>query len=244
MERDTREVRAGSVGSVADAYERARPGYPEECLAWLAGEPPRDVVDLGAGTGKLTRQLVAAGHRVVAVEPSVEMLARLREVVPGATALPGSAEAIPLADGAADVVVAAQAFHWFDRALALPEIARVLRPGGRLGLVWNARDGRVPWVARLSQVIGGDSWDDEELVGSLAESGLFGPVEARRFASEQRLGRELLRDLVRSRSYVAVRPPAEQEAILADVDRVYDEHAGPDGLVLSYATRAFRARRA
>ena len=119
-----------AFADVAGAYERARPGYPEEAVRWLAGPQPLDVVDLGAGTGKLTRALIALGHRVVAVEPLDEMRAELEVALPGARALAGSAEAIPLPDASKDVVTSAQAFHWFDHDAALPEIARVLRPGG------------------------------------------------------------------------------------------------------------------
>ena len=132
VNRDERRGRAASFGEVADAYERARPGYPEDAVRWLVGEEPCDVVDLGAGTGKLTRSLVALGHRVTAVEPLPEMIAHLLAAAPGVTAVQGGAEAIPLAAESADVVVAAQAFHWFDHGPALREIARVLRPGGGL----------------------------------------------------------------------------------------------------------------
>ena len=121
-------------------YERSRPGYPEDAVRWLAGEKPCDVVDLGAGTGKLTRTLVELGHRVTAVEPLPEMLDQLRAAVPEATAVRGGAEAIPLPAESADVVTVAQAFHWFDHGPALLEIARVLRPGGHIALVWNVRD--------------------------------------------------------------------------------------------------------
>src|SRR5262245_57888935 len=145
VHRDERRGRASSFGEVAEAYERARPGYPDDAVRWLTGAEPCDVVDLGAGTGKLTRSLVGLGHRVIAVEPLPGMLEQLRGAVPRATALSGSAEAIPLADASADVVVCAQSFHWFDHETALPEIARVLRPGGRLALVWNTRDDRDPF---------------------------------------------------------------------------------------------------
>jgi len=119
-----------SFSAVAEAYERARPEYPEAAAAWLTGEPPRDVVDLAAGTGKLTRVLVRLGHRVTAVEPLPEMLDQLRAAVPEAEPVIGRAESMPLADGFADAVVAGQAYHWFDPDPALVEIARVLRPGG------------------------------------------------------------------------------------------------------------------
>ena len=153
VNREERRGRATSFASVADAYERGRPEYPGDAVRWLVGDEPADVVDLGAGTGKLTRGLVAFGHRVTAVEPLAEMLEHLRRAVPEARALAGSGEEIPLVDASADVVVCAQAFHWFDHVVALGEIARVLRPGGRLALVWNTRDDGEAWVAELSDAI-------------------------------------------------------------------------------------------
>src|SRR4029079_2912941 len=136
-----------AFAEVAGAYERGRPGYPEEAVRWLVGDEPSDVVDLGAGTGKLTRSLVALGHRGTEVEPLDEMRALLASVLPDVRALEGSDAAIPLPEGSAHVVVSAQAFHWFDHDDALPDIARVLRPGGHIALVWNSRDDRDPWMA-------------------------------------------------------------------------------------------------
>jgi SAM-dependent methyltransferase len=232
---------ATSFALVADAYERGRPGFPEEAVRWLVGDEPRDVVDLGAGTGKLTRSLVALGHRVTAVEPLPEMLELLVTAAPGAFDLLGSAEVIPLPDASADVVTAAQAFHWFDHAVALPEIARVLRPHGRLALVWNTRDDREPWVAELSKVMGIESVRRGDAAEPIAESGLFGSVEHATFPSAQRLDGPTLRDLVLSRSYVAMKPREEQEQILADVDRLFAEHAKKGELELPYVTECFRA---
>jgi ubiquinone/menaquinone biosynthesis C-methylase UbiE len=243
VNRDERRGRASSFGAVADAYERARPEYPEAAVRWLAGDKPADVVDLGAGTGKLTRGLIALGHRVTAVEPLAEMLERLRRVVPAAQAVTGSAEQIPLRDASADVVVCAQAFHWFDHQAALQEMARVLRPGGRLALVWNTRDGREPWTASLSSTIGSETVESRDAVDPIVASGLFGPVEQASFPFAQRLGREELLDLVRSRSYCAVMRPTEREQVLARVDELYDTHAGPDGVDLPYVTECFRAPR-
>jgi SAM-dependent methyltransferase len=238
---EVRALRAASFGSVAEAYERARPGYPDEAVSWLLGKRPLTVVDVGAGTGKLTRQLVAAGHEVVAVEPLAEMRAQLRAVVPEARALAGSAEAIPLPSQSADAVVAAQAFHWFDDERALPEIARVLRSGGVLGLIWNMRDDSVEWMARLSALLGAERIEyagyPSEIV---ARSGLFEPVEHRTFPFSQRFDRETLRALVASRSYVATLAPDERETLLAAVDRIYDDAAGPGGAVVPYVTHAFR----
>jgi len=201
------------------------------------------VVDLGAGTGKLTRGLTALGCDVVAVEPSREMADRLRAAVPGAVALEGTAEAIPLPAASADAIVVAQAFHWFDAPVALLEIARVLRPGGVLGLVWNARDDAEPWVGRLSELIGSEAEWDHSAPPEIAESGLYGVVEGETFRHSQHLDREALVELVSSRSFTATMGPDERGALLDRVARLYDETAGAGGLVLPYVTHAFRARK-
>ena len=234
---------ATSFAHVADSYERGRPGYPDEAVRWLTGDEPRDVVDLGAGTGKLTRSLVALGHRVTAIEPLPEMLEHIVDTAPGAAAVLGNAEVIPLPDAYADVVTAAQAFHWFDHALALPEIARVLRPAGRLALVWNVRDDTEPWVARLSVLIGSESISVPDVNQPIDESGLFGPVETATFRFTQVLNRETLLDLVLSRSYCAKLPPAEREPILAEVGALFDEHAADGELELAYVTECYRSQR-
>ncbi len=232
-----------AFAEVAGAYERGRPGYPEDAVRWLAGDDPLDVVDLGAGTGKLTRALVALGHRVTAIEPLPEMLEQLPAAAPGAFAILGSAEIIPLPDAHADVVTCAQAFHWFDHAVALPEIARVLRPGGRLALVWNSRDDHDPWMARLSEIIGNETVQETDVFPVLEASGLFGPVETEQFVLEQHLDRKELLDLVLSRSYCAKLPAADREPILEAVGCLYDETAGADGVRLPYVTECFRAER-
>ena len=231
-----------AFADVADSYERGRPSYPNEAVRWLVGGEPCEVVDLGAGTGKLTRSLVALGHRVTAVEPLDEMRAELVRAVPQTTALVGTAERIPLPDGSADVVTSAQAFHWFDHEVALPEIARVLRRGGHLALVWNSRDDRDPWTARMSAIIGNETVDADDL-DPLGTSGLFEPAETASFSFEQPLHREMLLDLVLSRSYCAKLPSADREPILRAVGDLYDETAGPDGVRIAYVTQCFRARR-
>jgi SAM-dependent methyltransferase len=233
---------ATSFAQVADSYERGRPSYPEEAVRWLVGEEPRDVVDLGAGTGKLTRVLVALGHRVTAIEPLPEMLELLPAAAPGAKAVLGNAEVIPLPDAYADVLTAAQAFHWFDLDVALSEIARVLRSDGHLGLVWNIRDDSEAWVAELSTLIGSESVTLPDVTEPLAASGLFEPVEKESFRFTQVLDRPTLLDLVVSRSYCAKLPPAERKPVLVGVERLFDEHAVDGSIELPYVTECYRAR--
>ncbi|HJR94041.1 MAG TPA: class I SAM-dependent methyltransferase, partial [Gaiellaceae bacterium] len=156
-------------------------------------------------------------------------------------AVAGRAEAMPLPDGAADVIASAQAFHWFDHDDALPEIARVLRPGGRLALVWNSRDDRDPWMARLSAIIGNESIQESDVVPILDESGLFRWVETKRFSFEQVLDRDGLLDLVLSRSYLAKLASEDRQPVLDAVGALYDETADDRGVRLAYVTECFRA---
>lgn len=165
--------RARSFETAAEEYERHRPDYPEEALRWAAGqlglEERARVLDVGAGTGKLTRGLVVLGFHVVAVEPGGPMLEQLRKAVPEAEALEGPAEAIPLLDESVDAAFAAQAFHWFDRERALPELHRVIRPRGGLTLLWNWWDERDPLQHELGELIGyagHGPYIDEELPGA------------------------------------------------------------------------------
>ncbi len=238
-----RADRAASFAAVADAYERSRPGYPGAAVRWLVGEQPLDVVDLGAGTGKLTRSLVDLGHRVTAIEPLPEMIAHLRAAVPEATAVEGGAEAIPLADASADVVTVGQAFHWFDQEAALREIARVLRPGGRIALVWNVREESEAWVAELSDAMVGRTGVDYA-AGAIAASGLFGPEEHATLGPHaQEVDREILRELVLSRSFCAVLSEAERAPVLAKVDALFTAHERNGVVRLSYLAECFRAVR-
>jgi SAM-dependent methyltransferase len=167
-----RAAQSRSFETVAADYERHRPEYPEEAIRWAArrlglAERAR-VLDVGAGTGKLTRGLVAVGYDVVAVEPGGPMLEQLRRAVPEAEALEGSAEAIALPDASVDGAFAAQAYHWFDRERAVPELHRVVRPGGGLALFWNWWDDRDPLQHELAELIGyaGHSpFTEEEMPG-------------------------------------------------------------------------------
>jgi ubiquinone/menaquinone biosynthesis C-methylase UbiE len=232
---------ARSFGGVADSYDRGRPTYPRDAAAWLTGDQPLSVLELGAGTGKLTQQLVALGHDVHATDPDAAMLAKLQERLPEVRTSQSSAEEIPAGDRSYDVVVSAQAFHWFDLDRALPEIARVLTTGGRLSLVWNQRDERVPWVRRLGAIIGTQD-QLREPAAALASSKLFAEVEQSEFRFRQQIDKVSIRDLVLSRSNVATLPAEEREAKLAEVAAFYEEYGrGMDGMQLPYSTRCFRS---
>jgi SAM-dependent methyltransferase len=213
---DRREL---SFDSVADEYERTRPDYPEALLDLLPLDADAAVVDLGAGTGKLTRVLAARYRHVTAVEPLANMRAMLARVVPGVTALEGSAEHIPLGDASVDGVFAAQAFHWFDKTLALPEVARVLRSGGIFAIVWNdvnddLPDPRPPDFVREVHALmdaaekrweGEPKWED-----LLGDSGLFVEVHERTYvAHEHVLDRAGILDNLRSTSWIASRDDSE-----------------------------------
>ncbi|HEX4627752.1 MAG TPA: class I SAM-dependent methyltransferase [Gemmatimonadales bacterium] len=227
----------------AAAYQRGRPPYPAEAIDWLLAGGARRVLDLGAGTGKLTRQLCDRGLHVVAVEPSAGMREQLALVAPEARLLAGAAEQIPLDDRSVDAVLVAQAWHWIDATRAVPEVARVLAPGGRLGLLWNIRDDSHDWVGELTRIMhrhGDDDNDDPHpLVGPP-----FGPIERRDVAWRYRLAPEALLDMVASRSYVITLPPADRAAVLAEVRHLLATHpdpAGRDELELPYVTECFRA---
>jgi SAM-dependent methyltransferase len=215
-------VAAAGFASAADIYERARPSYPQDAIDWLVSQtelrPGRTVVDLGAGTGKLTRLLLPTEARVVAVEPIAEMRAHIA----GAEVMDGTAEAIPLPDSFADVVTVAQAFHWFDHDRALPEIHRVLRKDGSLVLVWNMRDLDDPvqrGVEDLLQAVRNEvpgqvtgTWREP-----LARSPLFGPPTVGRFAYEQLFTTDDLCERVASTSFVAALPPVDREELFVRI---------------------------
>jgi SAM-dependent methyltransferase len=236
-----RAVPALSFGAVADAYDRARPTYPAEAAAWLVGLDHAHVLELGAGTGKLTAELVAQGHRVLATDPLEAMLRHLVRHLPGTPTTIAVAERIPLRARSVDVVIGAQCFHWWDVERALPEIARVLRPGGHLALTWNLRDERIPWVRRLGGLIGTREQQDDP-THALLSSNLFGFVETATFRFWQPLDRSRLRDLVLSRSNIASQGEAERERVLRKVDALYDDYGrGADGMLLPYVTHCYKA---
>jgi SAM-dependent methyltransferase len=264
MTTDDRQAQALSFGAAAAAYERGRPSYPGEAIDWLVPHGARRVLDLGAGTGKLTRLLRARGLDVLAVEPLAEMREQLARAVPGVEARAGTAEAIPAGDGEFDAVLVAQAWHWVDPPRAVPEVARVLAPGGRLCLLWNYRDERVPWMARLGALLrpyGADGGlGADPVIGAP-----FGPVERHDVSWTHHLDRDAMLDMVASRSYIITLPPPERDRVLAEVARLLDTVAtgtvatgtvttgtgttgtgttGPAGagIALPYVAHCFRAR--
>jgi SAM-dependent methyltransferase len=242
-----------SFGASAAHYDQARPTYPVAALTWtfarLGGGRLR-VMDLGAGTGLLSRVVAAAGHEVIPVEPDAGMRAQLDAVMPGVRALAGSAEAIPLPDASVDAVLAGTAYHWFDPELAHPEIARVLRPGGVLAAIWNDRDKATAWVAELSRIIGSHqavSGRRAELDESRSFGPLFGDVTKQQFPHVVPQTPKGIADLVASRSNYLTATPARQRLILEQVTELCATHpelAGRDTFGLPYRTTVYRAIRA
>jgi SAM-dependent methyltransferase len=220
---------ARSFDRAAEEYERTRPDYPAALLDFLPLGNDAEVLDLGAGTGKLTRVLVRCYRRVIAVEPLDRMRAILERVVGAAESLPGSAEAIPLADASVDAVFAAQAFHWFANDEALGEIARVLRPGGLLCLVWNGPDDNrssplpEPYLAYLDELRSAAVFKDAPPWQEVLARGPFGDVRQEGVAHDHVLDRQGVLDNARTVSWIASRPDEEQAAILERLDDLLGE---------------------
>jgi SAM-dependent methyltransferase len=234
--------RAAAVGfsRSADAYERGRPEYPAAAIAFVARLlPPRaEVLDLAAGTGKLTRPLLAAGLRVTAVEPVAEM----RAALPGA--VDGTAEAIPLGDGAVDGVTVGQAFHWFDPDAALAEIARVLRPGGLLALLWNRRGEEDPVNAAIEALVGPYRADTPSHRGSpwraaFERTTLFGPLAEEVFDNVLGQDADGLEARVGSISFIAALGESERAAVLERARGI----AGSGTVTIPYKTEVYTCRR-
>jgi ubiquinone/menaquinone biosynthesis C-methylase UbiE len=247
----THPTAAAGFARAADAYERGRPGYPPEAVAHLVAElglwDGTTVLDLAAGTGKLTRILQATGATVIAVEPVEAMRRVLSEAVPGVDVRAGTAEAIPVADGGLDAVTVAQAFHWFDAGRALAEIYRTLRPGGGLGLIWNTFDTSVDWVAALQALVhahqrgepqyGRSPWREE-----LAACGLFEPVTEHICAHTQELSTADLLHRIGSTSYIATLADADRDQLFGEIRALVADVPRP--LRLPYRTDTFVTRRA
>lgn len=222
--------RGSSFGAVAQAYAEYRPDYPADAVRWCTAPAGGDigslrVLDLGAGTGKLTALLARLGADVTAVEPDAAMLAELRRQLPAVRALAGSAEEIPLAGGSVDAVLCGQALHWFNLERALPEIARVLVPGGTLGGLWNSDDDRVGWVAGLQEAAEGAASPSLSRRRSEAASwgagqfgqALFAATDRAEFPNAQRLTADSLVSLIGTHSQVLVMEPGDRDRLLAKI---------------------------
>jgi SAM-dependent methyltransferase len=247
VERD--ELARRGFGRGAEAYEKGRPDYPADGVDWLVESlnlrRGSTVLDLGAGTGKFTRALMARGLNLVAVEPSADMRRVLAEVLPQVQVLPGTADAIPLPDESVDAVAVAQAFHWFDAAVALREMARVVRPHGGIGLIWNERDESVPWVFELSRRM---RWHEcrpydvgMDFRPVVDGTGLFAPCERHRFVFTEALDHDQLLDRVATSSYIVAMSDHDRAGLLADVGQWIATLSNP--VQLPYVTNAYVARR-
>ena len=228
-------------------YERARPDYPDAAVDWIVEAleltPGAHVVDVGAGTGKFARQLVARGIRITGVEPIAEMRALFERIVPGAEAVDGTAESIPLDDGVADGISVAQAFHWFDAERTPHEFHRVLRPGAGVALIWNMRDETKPLQQAYDETLrpykGEDYPERGRQAQPLADSPLFGEVEEREFAHLQAMDADGLVARTESVSFVAQLPDDERAALLERVRAL-----APAGTFeFPYVTKVFTCRR-
>lgn len=242
---------ARAFDGAAERYERGRPGYPPEAVRWLSEVlgigPGTTVVDLAAGTGKLTRLLVPTGATVVAVDPVPGMRRVLTRLVPGVTMLDGTAECLPLPSASVDAVVVAQAFHWFDGPVALAEIHRVLRPGGGLGLLWNRRHGgraRAPGIEGIldrhrgtTPTHHGDAWRQ-----AFERTTLFGPLGVAAFALDQVVDADGLVDRALSISFNASLGADDRHRLERELRSIAAGHGGT--VVLHYDTDVYWCHRA
>ena len=256
MGSDIHEAAARGFAQATEAYEQGRPTYPPKAAERLERElqlgPGRVVLDLAAGTGKLTALLVGTGATVVAVEPVAEMRAVIERALPRVPVYAGTAEAIPLGAESVDAVTVGQAFHWFRADEALAEIHRVLRPRGGLGLAWNVRDERVPWVARLTEIMAPHRGDaPTHRTGAWREAfertTLFGPLSHAEVRHVHRLTPEAVVARVASVSFVAALPEPERRRLLGEVRELLatdPKTRGRAEVELPYRTDVYWAKRA
>jgi len=232
--------------SAAEVYERARPDYPQAAIDWLAErlplEPGCTVIDLAAGTGKLTRQLLPTGATVIAVEPLAEMRAELERAVPSVQALEGVAEAIPLANASADAATVAQGFHWFEVERAARELHRVLRPGGALALIWNARDDADPLHRAIDEILdplrrSAPAAKERHWKAPLERTGFFAGPDERVFRHVQRVDADGLANRFASVSFIAALPEARRRQVLAEIRTLIEGREEP--FDFPYRTRVY-----
>ncbi|MFS7184773.1 class I SAM-dependent methyltransferase [Serratia proteamaculans] len=235
----------------ADRYVKGRPDYPQEITTWLRDtiglHAGMTVIDLGAGTGKFTPRLLETGAQVIAVEPVAQMLEKLSAALPQVKTLAGTAESIPLPDESVDAVVCAQSFHWFATPKALAEIQRILKPGGKLGLVWNMRDARVSWVRKLNQIVDRHEGDAPRFyTGEWRKLFPFKGLDALQeqvfMLGHQGAVEDVIFNRVRSTSFIAALPPQQQEQVIEQIRQLVAEEGelqGKDSVTVPYQTKAY-----
>jgi SAM-dependent methyltransferase len=245
------EAAAKGFAREAQAYSRGRPEYPLAVDQWLRDDLKLDetctVVDLGAGTGKFTRRLLATGANIIAVEPVQEMLAQLTQSVPSVAARSGTAENIPVNNGAVDAVVCAQSFHWFATTAALAEIRRVLKPHGSLGLIWNVRNESADWCAAMTAIMAPYEGDAPRYRSGewrkLFPAEGFGPLREKRFRNGHTGPPEqVIVDRVVSTSFIAALPRPQQHIVAArlrDLIATTPSLNGREQVTVPYQTVAF-----
>ncbi|MFQ4147248.1 class I SAM-dependent methyltransferase [Arthrobacter sp. LAPM80] len=228
-------------------YDKIRPGYPAESLQWLlegARIPVRDALDVGAGTGKYTQLLAQHEWNLAAVDPSADMLAQLGANLPQVRTLVGTAEHLGLDDATVDLAVVAQAWHWFDPLAASTEIARVLRPGGVLGLVWNQLDVGLPWVHRLARIMHAGDVHKPDFRPAVGPE--FAPAEPHETQWAQTLTPEEIMELAQSRSYYLKASEPVRAKVMGNLQWYLLEHLGHvpgEELQLPYVAQTWRTRR-
>ncbi|MBT2522787.1 class I SAM-dependent methyltransferase [Arthrobacter sp. ISL-28] len=225
-------------------YHRVRPGYPAESADWLVPAGARAAADIGAGTGKFTALLVDRGLTVSAVDPSPDMLDQLRSAYPTVTALEGTAEETGLPDSAFDVVTVAQAWHWCEPLRASTEIARILRPGGVLGLIWNQLDTSVPWVHRLSRIMHAGDVHKPHFRPPVGPE--FTGLESHLTRWEDPVTTADILELTKSRSYYLAANAATRDKVANNLGWYLHDHLGhaeDEVLRLPYLTQTWRAVR-
>ncbi|AZZ76121.1 SAM-dependent methyltransferase [Pseudomonas sp. RU47] len=244
---------AAGYKSAADTYVKGRPDYPPQVSQWLTTtlglDGHKTVIDLGAGTGKFTGRLVATGAQVIAVEPVAQMLEKLSDTWPDVLAVNGTATDLPLPDASVDVVICAQAFHWFASSEALTEIARVLKPGGKLGLIWNLRDTHVSWVPKLDAIVNALEGDTPRYYTGAWRTAFphpaFAPLQVERFHHGHTGSPEdVIFNRVRSTSFIAALPEAQRAQVDEQIRALIaaePELRGRDVVTVPYETAAFVA---
>ena len=229
LEKSIHHFAAEGFQAESEAYERGRPEYPTDAVDHLIRElkitSQSVVVDLGAGTGKLTKMLTQRGVNVIAIEPVEGMRKKLKQVLPDIEMIDGTAEKIPLQSESVDAVVVAQAFHWFDGDKAIPEIHRILKPNGKLGLIWNARDETTPWVAQLSEILdeyenGAPRYKSGNWKKAFDQMKLFKPFQENHFKYLQQGDLNLILDRVGSISFIASLPSDEKNHVLQRISEL------------------------